>query len=85
MASARAGARFGTKKERMAIYRMARDCWVEVLRCPECGKMGESKLSAADGRSWEFHVDHVPHGFKVIQTRDGSCFFCTSCDTPAEP
>jgi hypothetical protein len=34
----------GTKKERKAIYRMARDCWVEVLRCPDCGKMGEAEL-----------------------------------------
>ena len=66
---------------------MTRDCWVEVLRCPRCGKTGEAQISAKDQLSWNFRVDAIPHGFKVIRIDVAHCgyFFCASCDVPVEP
>ena len=62
------------------------DCWVEVVRCPGCGKAGEALLSAEDKLSWDFHVDNIPHGFKVVRLiGDVDYFFCASCDLPVEP
>ena len=43
-------------------------------------------FSAEDEFSLDFHVDTIPHGFKLIQSNDGGgYFFCTSCDMPVEP
>jgi hypothetical protein len=66
---------------------MARDCWVEVLRCARCGKTGEAQISAEDQLSWNFRVDAIPHGFKVIRidAANSGYFFCGSCDLPVEP
>jgi len=48
--------------------------------------MGEAMLSAADHSGWDYHVDHIPHGFKLVPTSNGiGYFFCVSCDTPVEP
>jgi len=48
--------------------------------------MGEAMLSAEDEYSWDFQVDNIPHGFKVVRLNDaGEYFFCASCDIPAEP
>jgi|SRR5882672_293831 len=59
---------------------MARDCWVENLRCPHCGKTGEARLSAADAYSWDVRVDRAPEGFKLMRSN----FYCAACDIPAE-
>jgi len=59
---------------------MARDCWVENLRCPHCGKTGEARLSAADAYSWDVQVDRAPEGFKLMRSN----FYCAACDIPAE-
>jgi hypothetical protein len=64
---------------------MARDSWVEKLRCPNCRKVGIARLSATDEFSWDFLVENVPQGFKVIQSENIRNFFCASCDIPAEP
>jgi hypothetical protein len=53
---------------------MARDSWVENLRCPHCRKTGEAQLSATDEYSWEVQVDSVPEGFKVSELKTGSNF-----------
>jgi len=60
---------------------------VEVLRCPSCGKAGEAQISAEDQLSWNFRVDAIPHGFKVIRidAANSDYFFCASCDVPVEP
>jgi hypothetical protein len=55
------------------------DHWVENLRCPNCRKTGAARLSQADG--WNAHVDSVPEGFKVV----GGNFYCSLCDSPADP
>ena len=67
------------------ILGMARDSWVENLRCPNCRKTGSAQLSATDEYSWDLQVDGVPEGFKVIQLENGSNFYCSSCDSPVEP
>jgi len=64
---------------------MARDSWVENLRCPQCGKIGIAELSTADDQSWAIQVDSIPKGFQFIQSKDSSNFYCAFCDRPAEP
>jgi hypothetical protein len=68
-----------------SLLRMARDRWVEVLRCPDCRRTGEAKLSAEDKLSWEFQVDGLPTGFKVCEPMMGGTFYCISCGIPVEP
>jgi hypothetical protein len=60
---------------------MARDRWVENLKCPHCRKTGAAQVSAADEYSWDVQVNSVPAGFKVV----GRNFYCSSCDRPVEP
>lgn len=64
---------------------IVRDRWVENLRCPQCGETGSAELSAADGKSWAVRVDHTPKGFKVVESGNGSNFYCGFCDRPVEP
>jgi hypothetical protein len=64
---------------------MARDSWVENLRCPECGKAGKAELSMADGVSWAVRPDSIPVGFKVIESENSKNFYCATCDSPVEP
>jgi hypothetical protein len=64
---------------------MARDSWVEYLRCPRCRKIGVALVSTADEYSWDVQVNSVPEGFKVIPVGDVSNFYCSSCDSPVEP
>jgi hypothetical protein len=64
---------------------MARDHWVETLRCPRCRNTGLADLSDADEDAWAVHVDSVPSGFKAVQLEHGIGFYCISCDTPVEP
>src|SRR5258705_2018352 len=68
------------------ILWMARDSWVENLRCPNCRKTGEARLSAADEDSWDVQVDSIPEGFKVLRLENGlPNFLCVLCDIAAEP
>jgi hypothetical protein len=64
---------------------MARDSWVENLRCPHCRKSGAALVSAADEYSWDVQVNSIPEGFKVIRFGDVSNFYCSSRDSPVEP
>jgi hypothetical protein len=64
---------------------MARDSWVENLRCPHCRKTDEARVSTADEYSWDVQVNSVPEGFKVIRFGDVSNFYCSSCNRPVEP
>ena len=67
------------------ILWMARDRWVEKLRCPNCRKAGIARLSTTDEFSWEIRMDGVPEGFKVVRSESSSNFYCSSCDRPVEP
>src|SRR4051794_6643923 len=72
----------GTIDNPLRLPEMARDCWLEVVRCPHCGKMCEALISAEDFLL-DFHVGSIPHGFKVIPSNElGSFIFCASCDMP---
>jgi hypothetical protein len=64
---------------------MARDRWIENLRCPKCRRTGAAQVSVADEYSWDVQVDSVPEGFKIIQSEIIRNFYCASCDIPAEP
>jgi hypothetical protein len=64
---------------------MARNSWVENLRCPNSRRTGTAQLSAADEYSWDAKVDSVSEGFKVIELAIGSNFYCSSCDIPVDP
>ena len=55
---------------------MARDHWVEILRCRNCRRRGYASLSATDRLSWDAQVDSVPEGFKAIDTPNGTNFYC---------
>ena len=75
----------GTIDGPLRISEMARDCWLEVVRCAHCGKMGEALFSAEDF-SLDFRVGSIPHGFKIIPSNEvGSYIFCAACDMPVEP
>src|SRR6267378_1657293 len=67
------------------ILWMARDRWVEKLRCPNCRKAGIARLSTTDEFSWEIRMDGVPEGFKVVRSESSGNFYCSSCDRPVEP
>src|SRR5437667_9485297 len=58
----------------------------QTLRCPNCRKTGEARLSATDEYSWDVQVDSIPEGFKVIRLENGlPNFLCVLCDIAAEP
>jgi hypothetical protein len=68
------------------IRRMsARDHWVETLTCRRCRRIGIAHLSTEDRLSWTVEVHSVSEGFKVIQSENGSNFYCSSCERPVEP
>src|SRR5664279_4432572 len=59
-----------------------RDRWVENLRCPQCGKLGQAELSMADAKSWIVRPDSIPAGFKVVESGNSRNFYCVFCDLP---
>jgi hypothetical protein len=64
---------------------IARDHWVEILKCPQCGKTGAAELSMADGLSWIVRPDSIPAGFKVVESEKNSRnFYCAFCDRPVD-
>jgi len=63
---------------------MARNRWLENLRCPKCGKLGIAELSMADGQSWIVRPDSIPAGFKVVESGNSRNFYCAFCDHPVD-
>lgn len=57
--------------------------WTELLTCPNCGQSGPVHLSQPEGRVYDFSVEAVPAGFKVVGTEYGETFFCKACDRHA--
>jgi hypothetical protein len=58
--------------------------WTELLTCPNCGQSGLVHLSQPEGRVYDFSVEAVPAGFKVVSMANyGETFFCKACDRPA--
>ena len=57
--------------------------WTELLTCPNCGQSGPVHLSQPEGRVYDFSVNAVPAGFKVVRMEYGETFFCKACDRHA--
>ena len=61
-----------------------KDEWNENLRCPNCGKTGMASLAQDDGTETPT-AQHVPDGFKVVDTPYGLNFHCGTCDVAVKP
>jgi hypothetical protein len=59
------------------------DKWTELLNCSNCGMSGSARLSQPEKRAYDFSVEAVPTGFKVVRMEYGETFFCEACNQPA--
>jgi hypothetical protein len=62
---------------------MAGTKWTELLTRPSCRQSGPIHLSQPEGRAYDFSVEAVPAGFKVVRTEYGETFACSACDRHA--
>jgi hypothetical protein len=44
---------------------------------------GSARLSQPEKRAYDFSVEAVPTGFKVVRMEYGETFFCEACNQPA--
>jgi hypothetical protein len=58
--------------------------WIELLACPNCGTSGQAHLSRPEKRAFDFSVETIPTGFKVVRSDFGKIFLCESCNRPAD-
>jgi hypothetical protein len=67
----------------------ARDRWTDKLLCPNCGKIGEAKVSQNDGYAFmsdrSTQVDYCPPGFRPQEEGPHKVvmFYCTECNVSA--
>jgi hypothetical protein len=61
----------------------ASDQWTELLTCSNCGMSGSARLSKPETRAYDFSVEAVPAGFKVVRLEFGETFYCEACNRPA--
>src|SRR5690349_11458220 len=59
------------------------DQWTELLACSRCGLSGQARLSQPENRSFDFRVEAIPPGFKVVRLEFGEIFYCEVCNQPA--
>jgi hypothetical protein len=59
------------------------DQWTELLTCSRCGLSGTTLLSKPEKRPFDFSVESIPAGFKVVRLEFGETFYCEACDLPA--
>jgi hypothetical protein len=45
---------------------------------------GPAHLSRPEKRAYDFNVEAVPAGFKVVRVEFGEVFYCEACDRPAD-
>jgi hypothetical protein len=45
---------------------------------------GSARLSQPDKRAFDFSVEAVPAGFKVVRLEFGETFYCESCNQQAD-
>jgi hypothetical protein len=57
--------------------------WTELLTRPNCGMSGSAHLSLPEKRAYDFNVEAIPAGFKVVRLEFGEIFFCKACNQPA--
>jgi uncharacterized protein YbaR (Trm112 family) len=60
------------------------DRWTELLTCPNCKMSGPALLSRPERRAFDFSVETIPTGFKVVRSEFGEIFVCESCNRPAD-
>ena len=63
---------------------IAHDKWTELLTCSNCGMSGSARLSRPKKRAYDFNVEAVPAGFKVVRVEFGEAFYCEACNRPAD-
>jgi hypothetical protein len=64
---------------------IAHDTWTELLTCSNCGMSGSARLSRPEKRAYDFKVEAVPAGFKVVRVEfGGEAFYCEACNRPAD-
>jgi hypothetical protein len=56
---------------------------IELLRCANCGMSGSARLSQPEERPYNFSVDAIPVGFKVVRLEFGETFYCKACNLQA--
>jgi hypothetical protein len=74
---------FGFVRHGKRDMMMAETKWTELLTCPNCRQSGPVHLSQPEGRAYDFSVEAVPVGFKVVRTEYSETFFCSACDRDA--
>jgi hypothetical protein len=62
---------------------IALDQWTELLTCSNCGMSGSAQLSQPEKRVYDFSVEAIPAGFKVVRLEFGETFYCEACNRPA--
>jgi hypothetical protein len=62
----------------------ASDKWTELLTCPNCGMSGPARLSKPEKRAYDFSVEAIPAGFKVVRLEFGEAFYCKACNHLAD-
>ena len=62
---------------------IAHDKWTELLTCSNCGMSGSAR-SRPEKRAYDFNVEAVPVGFKVVRVEFGEAFYCVACNRPAD-
>jgi hypothetical protein len=63
---------------------IASDMWTELLKCTKCGASGLVQLSQPENRSYDFRVEALPAGFKIVREPFGKRFYCQACNCPAD-
>jgi hypothetical protein len=58
--------------------------WTELLTCSNCGMSGSARLSQREKRAYDFSVEAIPSGFKVVRLEFGDTFYCEACNRPAD-
>jgi hypothetical protein len=57
--------------------------WTELLACSNCRTSGLARLSQSEKGAYDFSVEAIPDGFKVVRLEFGESFYCEVCDQPA--
>jgi hypothetical protein len=63
---------------------IASNQWTELLTCSNCRMSGLARLSQPEKRAFDFSVEAIPTGFKVVRMEFGKIFFCEACNQPVD-
>jgi hypothetical protein len=63
---------------------IASNQWTESLTCSNCGISGSARFSRPEKRAYDFSVEGIPAGFKVVRLEFGDTFYCEACNRPAD-